>query len=269
MQKFLKKILPKEIFFIYHYAMAIFASIFYLNPSSKMVVIGVTGTKGKTSTANYIYSCLSAGGLKTGIISTANIRIGDLESLNNIHMTMPGRFGIQRLMSQMVKAGCKFCVIETTSEGIKQFRHIGIKYDIAVFTNITPEHLPSHNNSLEEYRRMKEKMMNAISNHSKKIDCVVVSKLIIAKHDDENVSHFIKYNADKKITYGIKSNCDFKASNIKETIDGVDFDIENNKYHISIPGQFNVYNALPAIAIAHEFGIDNSLILKRSEERRV
>ncbi len=118
-----------------------------------MIIIGVTGTKGKTSTVNFIWSCLTAGGYKTGIISTANIRIGEQEFLNKYHMTMPGRFAIQKLMSQMVKNGCKFCIVETTSEGIKQYRHIGIYYDTAIFTNLSPEHLESHGGSFDEYKK--------------------------------------------------------------------------------------------------------------------
>jgi UDP-N-acetylmuramoyl-L-alanyl-D-glutamate--2,6-diaminopimelate ligase len=132
MKKLLKKLLPEEFILRYHYFVALLAAIVNGLPSKKMIVIGVTGTKGKTSTINFIWSCLQAGGYKTGIISTANIRIGDREFLNKYHMTMPGRFVIQNLLSQMVKEGCKFCIIETTSEGIKQYRHTGIYYDIAV-----------------------------------------------------------------------------------------------------------------------------------------
>ena len=111
----MKKLIPERLVLIYHYFVALFATFYYGFPSQKMIVIGVTGTKGKTSTVNFIWACLSAGGYKTGIISTANIRIGEMELLNQFHMTMPGRFVIQKLMAQMVKEGCKFCVIETSS----------------------------------------------------------------------------------------------------------------------------------------------------------
>src|SRR3989344_2515859 len=124
MKKLLKKLLPEKFILSYHYLMAILATIYYSFPSKKMIVIGVTGTKGKTSTINFVWACLSAGGHKTGIISTANIRIGEKEFLNKHHMTMPGRFQIQKLMADMVKDGCKFCIVETTSEGIKQHRNV-------------------------------------------------------------------------------------------------------------------------------------------------
>src|SRR3990167_3479770 len=105
MKKLLKKLLPEKFVLAYHYFVALFATLYYGFPSKKMIVIGVTGTKGKTSTINFIWSCLTAGGCKTGIISTANIRIGEKEFLNKYHMTMPGRFTIQKLMAQMIKNG--------------------------------------------------------------------------------------------------------------------------------------------------------------------
>lgn len=114
MKKLLKKLLPEKFVLIYHYLVAILATLYYGFPSKKMIVVGVTGTKGKTSTANFIWSCLTAGGYKTGIISTANIRIGEKEFLNEYHMTMPGRFAIQKLMARMVKNGCKFCVMTSS-----------------------------------------------------------------------------------------------------------------------------------------------------------
>ncbi|MCX6757196.1 MAG: Mur ligase family protein, partial [Candidatus Nomurabacteria bacterium] len=187
MKKLLKKILPKKIFTIYHYLMAIIATAYYGFPSKKMIIIGVTGTKGKTSTINFIWSTLTGGGYKTGIISTANIRIGEKEFLNKYHMSMPGRFIIQSLMAQMVKEGCTYCIVETTSEGIKQNRHRGIYYDIAVFTNLSPEHLASHDGSFEKYKQMKMKMFENLSSYKKVIKGKVVDKIIIANKDNEHV----------------------------------------------------------------------------------
>jgi len=154
MKKLIKKFIPKELLLVYHYLLALLATVYYGFPAKKMIVIGVTGTKGKTSAINFIWSCLSAGGDKVGIISTANIRIGEKEFLNKYHMTMPGRFAIQGLMSQMVKEGCKYCLVETTSEGLKQYRHVGVYYNVALFTNLYPEHLQSHEGSFEKYKEM-------------------------------------------------------------------------------------------------------------------
>ncbi|MEI6810737.1 MAG: UDP-N-acetylmuramoyl-L-alanyl-D-glutamate--2,6-diaminopimelate ligase [Candidatus Nomurabacteria bacterium] len=262
MKRLLKKILPKKIFTIYHYLMAIIATIYYGFPSKKMVIIGVTGTKGKTSTINFIWSTLTEGGYKTGIISTANIRIGEKEFLNKYHMTMPGRFTIQNLMAQMVKEGCTHCIVETTSEGIKQNRHRGIYYDIGVFTNLSPEHLASHDGSFEKYKQMKAKMFESLSSHKKIIKGKVVEKIIIANRDSEHVDTFLNFKADKKITFALKNSADHFVNNIKETNDGVSFELNKEFFNIGIIGKFNVYNALPAIIIARLFGISDSAIKK-------
>lgn len=262
MKKLLKKLLPEKLVLMYHYFVALFATLYYGFPSKKMIVIGVTGTKGKTSTINFIWSCLQTGGYKTGIISTANIRIGEKEFLNKYHMTMPGRFTIQKLMAQMVKNGCKFCVVETTSEGIKQYRHIGVYYDIAIFTNLSPEHLEAHSGSFEKYKKTKTKMFAVLSSHKKIMDGKKIKKVIIVNKDSEHADYFLNFNADKKITFAINNKADYVASNIQETNTGVIFEIAKVIFKIAILGKFNVYNALPAIIVCRLFGISDYLIVK-------
>src|SRR3989344_3642312 len=165
----IKKLIPERLISFYHFCLAVLAAFYYGFPSKKMIVIGVTGTKGKTSAANFIWSVLMAGGYKTGLIGTANIRIGDVEMLNKYHMTMPGRFILQKLLKQMAGAGCKFAIVETTSEGIKQWRHFGVVYDIAVFTNLHSEHLQAHGGSFEKYKEAKGIMFKGLQNKKRKI----------------------------------------------------------------------------------------------------
>ncbi len=260
MKKIIKKIMPKKVFLMYHYFLALCAALYYGFPSKKMIVIGVTGTKGKTSTINFIWSTLQAGGYKTGIISTANIRIGDKEYMNEFHMTMPGRFTIQKLMARMYKEGCTICLVETTSEGLKQYRHIGVYYDIAIFTNLTPEHLQSHEGSFEKYKAMKTKMFSALSSHKKVINGKRIEKLIVVNNDSEHAHDFLNFAADKKITYSVQNGSDYKAEHIQETHEGVDFELQGEKFHLSILGKFNVYNALPAIAVSRFLHIQNDAI---------
>ena len=263
MKKILKKLLPEKIILLYHYFEALLAAWYYGFPSKKMIVIGVTGTKGKTSTINFIWSCLMAGGYKTGIISTANIRIGEEEFLNKYHMSMPNPFVIQKLMAQMVKNGCQFCVVETTSEGIKQYRHIGICYDVAVFTNLSPEHLQSHGGSFEKYKQAKGKLFKALSACKKIKDGKEIKKVIIANKDNEHSDYFLSFKADQKITFAIKNKeADYISDDIQETINGVNFKVANQVFKIGILGKFNVYNALPAIIIGRLFGVNNDLIAK-------
>jgi UDP-N-acetylmuramoyl-L-alanyl-D-glutamate--2,6-diaminopimelate ligase len=255
MRKMLKRLLPESIFNSYYYSLAILGSFIYNSPSKRMIVIGVTGTKGKTSTINFIWSCLMAAGYKTGIISTANIRIGDKEVLNKYHMTMPGRFVISKLMSQMAKSGCKFCIVETTSEGIKQHRNAGIIYDIFVFTNLYPEHLPSHDNSFEKYKYTKSIPFRNLSNTSKIIDGKKIDRMIIVNKDSEHGDYYLQFNADKKSTYSIINESDNRAQEIVSLSDSVKFRLNGEEYTLKILGEFNIYNALPAIIIAKEFDI--------------
>lgn len=255
-KKFLKKILPERLFLFYHYLLAIFAALYYRFPSKKLIIIGVTGTKGKTSTVNFIHSCLIAGGYKAGFISTANINTGNEEILNKYHMTMPGRFMIQKLIAEMVKNQCKFCIIETTSEGIKQYRHKFIDYDIAIFTNLSPEHLESHSGSFEKYMKTKGEMFKALQKTPKFLDGKKINKIIIVNKDNEYNNYFLNFKADKKITFGIfNKNADFVAENIIETNNGVNFQVKGHKFKINILGRFNVYNALPSIIIGCLFNI--------------
>ncbi|MBI4253038.1 UDP-N-acetylmuramyl-tripeptide synthetase [Candidatus Uhrbacteria bacterium] len=269
MKKILKRALPHRWLSAYHYLTALLAAIAYGFPAKKMIVIGVTGTKGKTTTANFIWACLMAGGYKTGMIGTANIRIGEREFLNSYHMTMPGRFIIQKLMAEMVKSGCTHCIVETTSEGIKQYRHIGISYDIGVFTNLTPEHLPSHGGSFETYKAMKGVMFAALSSHRKTIKGKSIKKVIIANNGSEHAGYYLRFPADRKITFAVSGSADIIADHVKETEGGVYFEIAHAPFALRILGKFNIANALPAIIIARLFGVNDQTIAQGLNELRV
>jgi len=264
----IKKLMPEQLVSFYHFCLAVLATFYYGFPSKKMVVIGITGTKGKTSAANFIWSVLTAGGYKAGLIGTINIRIGEIEMINKYHMTMPGRFILQKTLKQMLDAGCEYCIVETTSEGIKQWRHYGIFYDLAVFTNLSPEHLQSHGGSFERYKAAKGKIFAALTENSHKIiKGKKIEKIIIANGDNPHADYYLSFQADKKITYGVEdvsafsakladsAGKDFSAREIKNTPNGLEFSVKSDRYQINILGRFNVYNALPAIIIGSMLGI--------------
>lgn len=259
----IKSFVPEQIISFYHFCMAATATFYYGSPSKKMIVIGITGTKGKTSAANFIWSVLNAAGYTAGMVGTANIRIGKVELLNKYHMTMPGRFILQGLLKKMVVTGCTHCVVETTSEGIKQWRHYGIFYDIAIFTNLSPEHLQSHGGSFENYKTAKGKMFSALFEGAEKIiGGRKINKIIIANGDDPHKDYFLSFRADKKLTFGLSEGADFRAHDVKNAPAGLEFFVGANQYAINILGSFNVYNALPAIIIGSEFGIAPETIKK-------
>ncbi len=244
-----------------HFMRSHLAAISNGYPAKKMIVVGITGTKGKTCTANFVWSVLHAGGYKAGLISTAIIRFGSDEELNPYHMTMPDAFIVQNTLKKMKDQGIEIVVIEMTSEGMKQFRHAGIPIDFAIFTNLSPEHLPSHKNNFEVYKKAKSKLFTSFGDGHKKLRGFSVPKTIIANSDNEHADYYLSFDADKKISFGV-TNGEVKAENILSDKNGVSFEINSEKYNISILGAFNVYNALPAIIVGNILNIPTEKIKK-------
>jgi UDP-N-acetylmuramoyl-L-alanyl-D-glutamate--2,6-diaminopimelate ligase len=149
-----KKLIPKSVFNYfqpaYHILLAYAGALLYGFPSGKLKVIGITGTKGKSTVAHLLTKILEQGGKKVGACSSLGFKIGEKEWPNTLKMTMPGRFRLHKLMAEAVRAGCEYFILEVTSEGIKQKRHLGINFDCAVFTNLHKEHIESHG-SFENY----------------------------------------------------------------------------------------------------------------------
>jgi len=245
LKKIIKKFIPSWGLNFYHKSLAILASIFYLRPSRKLIIIGVTGTKGKSTVSNMIWQILQTNGFKTGLATTANFRISEHEWINDTKMTMQGRFRLQKLLRQMVQAKCVYAVIETSSEGIKQFRHLGIDYNIAVFTNLTPEHIESHGN-FENYKLAKAELFKKLKGQG----------TIIVNVDDQFGDFYNSFPAQKHITYSIKNDSDIKAEGIEVKENGNYFVIDNKPFYIPLRGEFNIYNVLAAVAVARSLNID-------------
>src|SRR5688572_27133784 len=167
LKRLAKKLLPAKAVGAYHRAFALTAAARYGRPSERMIVIGVTGTNGKSTTSNMIARVLEGAGFRVGLATTCNFRIAGKEWLNDTKMTMLGRFRLQKLLADMVKAGCEYAVVETSSEGIAQHRHVGINYDVAVFTNLTPEHIESHG-GFENYKAAKLKLFAKLAGDRRK-----------------------------------------------------------------------------------------------------
>ncbi len=261
MKKLIKFFTPPFLISFYHWFLAYLGAFLYGFPSRKMVVIGVLGTRGKTSTANFIWSILKAAGEKAGLTGTANFRIGDDEKLNEYHMTMPGRFFLQKFLRKMVKAGCKYAVIETPSEGIEQSRHNGIFYDVAVLTTLYPEYLAVHDWDFERCKKMHLKVFEKLHKEPRKtINGKNIPKIIAVNYDNEDKDIFLKPPADKKITYGLNAGADFMGTSVKTENGVVSFEVNGDKYELGTKGSFNVLNALGAMAVADALGIDKESI---------
>lgn len=266
MKETIKKIIPASWLSFYHKTMAILAAIYFRHPSEKMVVIGVTGTKGKSTTVNLIWHVLHEAGYKAGLTATTNFRIHDKEWVNEKKMTMVGRFQLQKLLADMVKEECRYAIVETSSEGIKQWRHYGINYDIAIFLNLSPEHIESHG-GYDNYKKAKGELFKSLALSKKVIVGKEIKKIIITNFDDKEAGYFLGFPADEKITYGTRKNSDINATEIKNSEQGISCKInEETDFTLKQIGAFNIYNALPAIAVGTCLGFslsDMSKYLKK------
>ena len=233
-----RAIIPKPVFEFfqpaYHWALAYLAALVYGFPSRKLKVIGVTGTKGKSSTVYFLSRILEGAGYKTAAISTIQFKIAEKEWPNSLKMTMPGRFAIQSFLAKAAKAGCQFVVLEVSSQGVLQNRHRFINFDTAVFTKLAPEHIEAHG-SFENYKKYKLKFFEYVKNNH------VINK------DDKYFQEFYNVLAKNKITY----SAGLPASQAEALRAG---DYKNLK--LKLWGDFNVANAAAAVKTAEIYGID-------------
>lgn len=264
-RQWLRKILPPPWILASHKLRAVVACLLYRFPGKKIRVIGVTGTNGKTTVCHLISSILNEAGFKTGMATTINFQIGDKQWINKTKMTTLSPFVLQRLLYQMVKEGCDYAIIETTSHAIAQYRVWGIPYDIVVFTNLTHDHLDYHK-SFEEYKTTKGKLFESLETSYRK---PTVLKVSVVNRDDPSYSYFYDFEADVKLSYGILGG-DVSAKNILYRPDGTDFimTFPRGKIFIklSLPGRFNIHNALAAAAVGLSQGIDIQTIKQGLEK---
>lgn len=248
----LRKVLSPQLLTKYHFVVSWLVALLFCLPTRKLKVIGVTGTKGKTSTSNIIWHILNTSGKKCGLVSTAQFSNGSETWLNNLKMTMPSRFKLQQLFRQMVKNKCEYVVLETSSEGLAQFRQAGVQYCAAVFTNLTPEHIESHG-SFNNYKSAKAKLWQALSKSGKTLSVINL--------DDEYTDYYLNLPAEKKIGYTLKNSTNHEVNKVYSaavkvlTEKNSTFEINGQTINLNIGGEFNIYNSLAALAIVNELGI--------------
>ena len=244
-----KKVMPEFAVGGYHFLMALAAAAYCRFPSRKIKVIGVTGTNGKSTTAMMIAAILTQAGFKVAVSSSIEFRIGGRVWKNRSRMTMPGRFVLQKFLRRAADENCRYAVVEVSSEGIAQHRHRFIRFESAVLTNLTPEHIESHG-GFDNYRAAKGKFFAACRN------------IHVINGDDPNCEFFAAFPAACRYVYGICHSFSGRISAKKITAAKVDFSLggssfesEGLAFKLCLPGEFNVYNALAAIAVVRGQGV--------------
>lgn len=259
MLNLIKKLVPKKIFnFLqpsYHFLMALFGAIIYRFPSNQIKVIGITGTKGKTSTTEILSHILEKAGYKVASTSTLQFKINGKPERNLFKMSMPGRFFLQKFLRRAVKAKCDYAIIEMTSEGSKLFRHKFIALNGLIFTNISPEHIESHG-SFEKYLMAKLAYAKAL-NSSKK-----TNKKIIVNGEDQESNKFIELAPTAQ---AIK----FRLADVEPVAikgDGLELTFNGEKINSPLSGKFNLYNIIGATTTAIAEGVDIKKIKEALED---
>lgn len=261
-KRFIRSLLPEFVFTLYHRVLAELGKWYYRNPSKELIVIGVTGTNGKSSTVQFIAQLLEGLGEKVGYTTTAGFYIAGKEIENTLKMTMPGRFLPQKLMRDMVNAGCKYAVIETSSEGLIQYRHESINYDVAVFTNLTPEHIERHG-SFEAYKQAKGMLFKHLTARPRKrIDGKVISKRIVANISDEHANYYAGFDCDELTLYSVRGeDADIRLRIGEVDADGQGIFLNDKSVKVPVLGAFQAYNVTAAVStlVALGYSLDNVL----------
>jgi UDP-N-acetylmuramoyl-L-alanyl-D-glutamate--2,6-diaminopimelate ligase len=239
------------------------AAAYHGFPSRKLIVIGVSGTNGKTTTTHMIHSILkNATENKAGFISTIGAEFGDSSADTGLHVTTPTAPEIQDYLAQMLASGLSHAVLEMTSHGLEQGRLAGVDIDVAVITNVTHEHLDFHG-SYEGYRAAKGIMFQMLSKTTRKGKTPKVS---ILNRDDSSYEHYLKIPADKILSYGLSENADIKPDKVDYAPDGIHLHFRQDEISLNLVGEFNAYNALAAMATAQALEIDYSHIKRGLEQ---
>ena len=256
--RLLQKIVPEPVVRIfrspYHRALAFLMALSYGFPARDLTVLGVTGTKGKSTTADMLFTILRAAGHKTALLSTIRFAVGD-ESEPNLHkMTLPGRGFAQQLMRKALRAGCTHFVIELTSESVLQYRTSHLSLDGLIVTNIQPEHLERHG-SFENYVSAKRAIVAALEQSAKK------ARVLVANEDVPETKAFLSADVPRAIGFSERELSELHADDAR-----VAFAYGGVRFSIPAAGTFNALNALAAVKLAEAFGVPATVSAKALAE---
>lgn len=268
---------PSGALALYHRAMAGTAAVLCGLPTRRMLTIGVTGTKGKSTVSYLVAHVLEEAGYRVGMTTTAVFKVGPREWLNPTKMTMLGRFALERLLARMVSEECDAAVVESSAEGLFQWRHAGIAYDMAIFTNLTPENIHLYG-SFEKYREVKCRLFRALRGDRrgrKMLRGKLVPKVAVANSDDKSAPYFLEFPADEKWTFGFgpepkdapwrkegTRGGHVRVEEMRLSDNGTEFIVAGVGFETKLIGKTNVMNAAAAIAAGQALGIPLATIAK-------
>lgn len=234
-------------------ALAFMASNYYDNPSSKLRLVGITGTNGKTTIASLLYQLFKKAGYKVGLLSTVKIMVDTIE-YKATHTT-PDSLTINQYLNEMIEIGCEYCFMEVSSHGVHQKRTEGLQFEGGVFTNLSHDHLDYHP-TFAEYRDVKKSFF----------DHLPKSAFALTNVDDKNGAVMLQNTNARKLTYALKSYANFKAQILENQLSGLLLKINENEVWVKLIGTFNAYNLLAIYGTAIELGLENLEVLRLLSE---
>ena len=230
-------------------SIGIISSNYFSNPSSKLKLIGITGTNGKTTIATLLYSLYKTAGLKAGLISTV-INYVDGKEIDSTQTT-PDSLTINKLLYQMVEEGIQYCFMEVSSHGIEQRRISGLEFSGGIFSNLTHDHLDYHN-SFDDYRDVKKDFFDNLPN----------TAFSLINKDDKNGKYMVQNTKSRIFTYGLKTYADYKIKILEFSLEGMLLKINESEFWSNLSGKFNAYNLLAVFSTASILGMPFSETLQ-------
>lgn len=234
-------------------ALAFMASNYYDNPSSKLRLVGITGTNGKTTIASLLYQLFKKAGYKVGLLSTVKIMVNDVE--HKATHTTPDSLTINYFLNEMIEIGCDYCFMEVSSHGVHQKRTEGLQFEGGVFTNLSHDHLDYHP-TFAEYRDVKKSFF----------DHLPKSSFALTNVDDKNGAVMLQNTNARKLTYALKSYANYKAQILENQLSGLLLKINENEVWVKLIGTFNAYNLLAIYGTAVELGLESLEVLRLLSE---
>lgn len=245
-----KNSIPKPIRTAYHFALSFVAALASDFPSRRLIVVGVTGTKGKSSTLEYLNAIYEAAGWQTALLGTIRTKIGEKTKPNLSRMTMPGRFAVQNFLKNAADSGCTIAFIEMTSEGARQYRHRFIELDALLFINLAPEHVESHG-SLAAYSDAKFELGKQLARSTKR------PRYMVANADDAESGRYLTLAIEHALPFSLSTAQPWQA---RET--GGTFTFDGLTIETRLPGEFSLKNALAAATLARAMQIPTQSIAR-------